>query len=51
MSSLRLVSVVVERDVRILFSDTFLVGIMFANFAIDLFVTAATFGRLIPEGN
>lgn len=51
MSSLRLISVVVERDVRILFSDTFLVGIMFANFAIDLFVTAATFGRLIPEGN
>lgn len=51
MSSLRLIAVVVERDVRILFSDTFLVGIMFANFAIDLFVTAATFGRLIPEGN
>ncbi len=34
---------------RILFSDTFLVGIMFANFAIDLFVTAVTFGRLIPK--
>lgn len=32
---------------RILFSDSFLVGIMFANFAIDLFVTAATFGHLI----
>jgi len=43
--------VVVERDVRILFSDSFLVGIMFANFAIDLFVTAATFGRLIPGGD
>ena len=42
---------VVERDVRILFSDSFLVGIMFANFAIDLFVTAATFGRLIPSGD
>ena len=51
MSSLRLIPLVVERDVRILFSDTFLVGIMFANFAIDLFVTAATFGRLIPTGN
>jgi ABC-type polysaccharide/polyol phosphate export permease len=38
----------VERDIRILFSDTFLVGIMFANFAIDLFVTAVTFGNLIP---
>ncbi len=37
----------VERDIRILFSDSFLVGIMFANFAIDLFVTAATFGHLI----
>ena len=51
MSSLRLVPLVVERDLRILFSDTFLLGIMFANFAIDLFVTAATFGRLIPGGN
>lgn len=51
MSSLRLIPMIVERDVRILFSDSFLVGIMFANFAIDLFVTAATFGRLIPEGN
>src|SRR5207302_554629 len=30
-----------------LFSDAFLVAIMFANFAIDLFVTAATFGRLV----
>ncbi len=37
-----------ERDIRILFSDTFLVGIMFTNFAIDLFVTAVTFGNLIP---
>ncbi|HEY4822635.1 MAG TPA: ABC transporter permease [Candidatus Bathyarchaeia archaeon] len=51
MNSLRLIPLVVERDVRILFSDSFLVGIMFANFAIDLFVTAATFGRLIPSGN
>lgn len=51
MNGLKLVPAVVERDVRILFSDTFLVGIMFANFAIDLFVTAATFGRLIPSGN
>ncbi len=51
MTSLRLVPLVVERDVRILFSDAFLVGIMFANFAIDLFVTAATFGRLIPREN
>ncbi len=49
MTSLRLIPAVVERDVRILFSDSFLVGIMFANFAIDLFVTAATFGRLIPQ--
>lgn len=47
-STLRLVPLIVERDVRILFSDTFLVGIMFANFAIDLFVTAVTFGNLIP---
>jgi len=51
LSSLRLIPIVVERDVRLLFSDTFLVGIMFSNFAIDLFVTAATFGRLIPEAN
>jgi ABC-type polysaccharide/polyol phosphate export permease len=49
MSSLRLVPLIVERDIRILFSDTFLIGIMFANFGIDLFVTAATFGRLIPN--
>jgi ABC-2 type transport system permease protein len=39
----------VERDIRILFSDTFLVGIMFANFCIDLFVTAATFSNLISS--
>jgi ABC-2 type transport system permease protein len=51
MSSFKLIPLVVERDVRILFSDTFLVGIMFANFAIDLFVTAATFGHLINRGN
>ncbi len=51
MSSLRLIPLIVERDIRILFSDTFLIGIMFANFAIDLFVTAATFGRLIQTGN
>jgi ABC-type multidrug transport system permease subunit len=38
---------VVERDIRILFSDSFLVGIMFANFCIDLFVTAATFSNLV----
>ncbi|OLD03341.1 hypothetical protein AUG19_02800 [archaeon 13_1_20CM_2_54_9] len=49
MSNLRLVPLIVERDIRILFSDTFLIGIMFANFGIDLFVTAATFGRLIPQ--
>ena len=47
MSSTSLVLRVVERDIRILFSDSFLVGIMFANFGIDLFVTAATFGNLI----
>ena len=47
MNPLRLPLLVVERDVRILLSDSFLVGIMFANFAIDLFVTAATFGHLI----
>ncbi len=46
--SLRLVPLIVERDIRILFSDTFLVGIMFTNFAIDLFITAVTFGNLIP---
>ncbi len=47
MSAPSLVFRVVERDIRILFSDTFLIGIMFANFGIDLFVTAATFGNLI----
>ncbi len=47
MSSTNLIFRVVERDIRILFTDTFLIGIMFANFAIDLFVTAATFGNLI----
>src|SRR5207302_2839603 len=47
LSSMRLVPLIIERDVRILFSDAFLVAIMFANFAIDLFVTAATFGRLV----
>ncbi|HEX4920804.1 MAG TPA: ABC transporter permease [Candidatus Bathyarchaeia archaeon] len=47
MSSGRLVAQVVERDIRILFSDTFLVGIMFANFCVDLFVTAATFSNLV----
>jgi len=47
LSSTHLISRVVERDVKILFSDTFLIGIMFANFCIDLFVTAATFGNLI----
>ncbi len=51
MSTFKLIPLVVERDVRILFSDTFLVGIMFANFAIDLFVTAATFGHLINREN
>src|SRR2546427_6192636 len=45
--STRLIPLIIERDVRILFSDAFLVAIMFANFAIDLFVTAATFGRLV----
>jgi ABC-2 type transport system permease protein len=47
VSSTSLIFRVVERDVRILFTDTFLIGIMSANFAIDLFVTAATFGNLI----
>ena len=47
MSSLSLVPRVIERDIRILFSDSFLIGIMFANFGIDLFVTAASFGNLI----
>ncbi len=46
--SLRLFSAIVQRDIKILFSDSFLVAIMFANFAIDLFITAATFGRLVP---
>src|SRR5712692_5019439 len=45
--STRLIPLIIERDVRVLFSDAFLVAIMFANFAIDLFVTAATFGRLV----
>jgi ABC-type multidrug transport system permease subunit len=47
VSSTGLVARVVERDIRILFSDSFLVGIMFANFCIDLFVTAATFSNLV----
>lgn len=50
MSSPSFVVKVVERDIRILFSDSFLVGIMFANFCIDLFVTAATFSSLISSG-
>ncbi len=49
MSSAGLVVRVVERDIRILFSDSFLVGIMFANFCVDLFVTAATFSNLISS--
>lgn len=49
MSSTGLVAKVVERDIRILFSDSFLVGIMFANFCIDLFVTAATFSNLVSS--
>ena len=44
-------STIVQRDIKILFSDSFLVAIMFANFAIDLFVTAATFGRLVPPSS
>jgi ABC-type multidrug transport system permease subunit len=47
LSASSLVVRVVERDIRILFSDSFLVGIMFANFCIDLFVTAATFSKLV----
>jgi hypothetical protein len=47
LSNTRLIPAIIERDVRILFSDAFLVAIMFANFSIDLFVTAATFGRLV----
>jgi len=47
LSNTRLIPLIIERDVRILFSDAFLVAIMFANFSIDLFVTAATFGRLV----
>ncbi len=47
----RIASNIVQRDVKILFSDSFLVAIMFANFAIDLFVTAATFGRLVPPSS
>ena len=50
MSSLSLVPRVIDRDIRILFSDSFLIGIMFANFGIDLFVTAASFGNLIGYG-
>jgi ABC-2 type transport system permease protein len=49
MSTTGLVGRVVERDIRILFSDSFLVGIMFANFCIDLFVTAATFSNLVSS--
>ncbi len=49
MSTRALVTRVVERDIRILFSDTFLVGIMFANFCVDLFVTAATFSNLVSS--
>ena len=49
MSASGLVVRVVERDIRILFSDSFLVGIMFANFCVDLFVTAATFSNLISS--
>jgi len=47
----RIASNIVQRDIKILFSDSFLVAIMFANFAIDLFVTAATFGRLVPPSS
>jgi len=47
VSAIHLIPRVIERDVKILFSDSFLIGIMFANFCIDLFVTAATFGNLI----
>ncbi|HZY94671.1 MAG TPA: ABC transporter permease [Candidatus Bathyarchaeia archaeon] len=50
LSPTRTVALVIERDIRILFSDSFLVGIMFANFAIDLFVTAATYGGLVRTG-
>jgi ABC-2 type transport system permease protein len=49
LSASGLVVRVVERDIRILFSDSFLVGIMFANFCVDLFVTAATFSNLISS--
>jgi ABC-type multidrug transport system permease subunit len=49
LSAAGLVVRVVERDIRILFSDSFLVGIMFANFCVDLFVTAATFSNLISS--
>ena len=34
----RIATNIVQRDIKILFSDSFLVAIMFANFAIDLFV-------------
>jgi len=33
MSSVHLIPRVIERDIKILFSDTFLIGIMFANFS------------------
>lgn len=49
MSALQMVPRIIERDIRILFSDSFLIGIMFANFGIDLFVTAASFGNLISS--
>lgn len=47
MSYARLIPNIIERDVRVLFSDAYLVAIMFANFSIDLFITAATFGNLV----
>src|SRR5438445_2932405 len=47
----RIASNIVQRDIKILFSDSFLVAIMFANFAIDLVGTAATFGRLVPPSS
>jgi ABC-type polysaccharide/polyol phosphate export permease len=49
VSAPSLIGKVVERDIRILFSDSFLVGIMFANFCVDLFVTAATFSNLVSS--
>jgi len=50
LTARELVPKVIERDIRILFSDTFLIGIMFANFCVDLFVTAATFSNLVNPG-